>query len=305
MQSTMKKIVDYLSKSSPMKNTFFDDKNDIDSLMKDSVGQNLNKFIKNINEVESKLGIEPKSTQTQLSPATATYLAKSYPSFDANKDGKIEISELKLIISSYKKEVATRFKKKTYSSLNDANAFQKWATNLWNLEGGDVGLINVKHDKGGYTNAGITIGTWKALAPKVLGIKGNVETLRNMTKKQWLQIVKHWWDENGGKDINNKAVAAIVVDTIWGSGNSGVCNVVQKVLVEDFGKEDIAQDCNLGSKTIKTINEISNQALLFRKLVEERKQFMNRIVSNNPTQRKFIRGWQDRIDKVSALYNEA
>ena len=51
----------------------------------------------------------------------------------------------------------------------------------------------------------------------------------------------------------------------------------------------------VGKKTIEAINNYPNQRMLFGKILTERLSFVNKIVKNNPSQKKFLNGWKNRI----------
>jgi lysozyme family protein len=59
----------------------------------------------------------------------------------------------------------------------------------------------------------------------------------------------------------------------------------------------VKMDGVVGPKTIAAINGYGNQQELFRKLWLERKAYFERL-AQNPTQRKFLAGWLNRLNGI-------
>lgn len=164
------------------------------------------------------------------------------------------------------------------------------------------GYVNDPLDKGGETNKGITISTWKSfgydVSEKILEIKVGSKTYKNVTKSlyemtdnQWYDIFKKlYWDKWLGDKINNQSIANILVDWVWSSGGSTIKRV-QKIL-------GVKADGIVGNKTIDTINS-ANQEQLFEKIKNDRIVFVNNIVNNNLSQARFINGWINRINSFN------
>lgn len=87
-------------------------------------------------------------------------------------------------------------------------------------------------------------------------------------------------------EINNQSIANILVDWVWASGKYGITNV-QRILK--------VPDGIVGKKTIEAINSYPNQRMLFGRILTERLAYVNRIVKANPSQKKFLNGWKNRI----------
>ena len=70
------------------------------------------------------------------------------------------------------------------------------------------GFVDDPLDRGGATNKGITIGTFR----NFYGKDATVEQLKNITDEQWLHIFKSgYWDKWKADDIENQSIANIVV----------------------------------------------------------------------------------------------
>lgn len=148
------------------------------------------------------------------------------------------------------------------------------------------GFVNDPLDKGGATNKGITIGTFR----QFYGKDATVEQLKRITNEQWLHVFKAgYWDRWQADRITNQAVANILVDWVWASGVNGI-KIPQRVL-------GVADDGIVGEKTIAALNA-QNPAEFFSKIHTERIKFVDDIVRRNPTQARFIKGWKNRINDI-------
>lgn len=148
------------------------------------------------------------------------------------------------------------------------------------------GFANDPLDKGGATNKGITIGTFR----QFYGKDATVEQLKRITDEQWLHVFKSgYWDRWQADRIANQSVANILVDWVWASGVHGI-KIPQRVL-------GVVDDGVVGEKTLAAINA-QNPADFFAKIQAERIKFVDDIVRRNPTQARFIKGWKNRINDI-------
>lgn len=153
------------------------------------------------------------------------------------------------------------------------------------------GFVNDPDDLGGATNKGVTIGTYEAYCQKKGYPKPTIERLKNISDEQWKDILKTlYWDKWQADNINNQSIANMIVDWIWASGAYGI-KIPQKIL-------GVAIDGIVGPKTIAAINSYPDQKELFDKIKQERIYFIERIVTNRPTNKKFKRGWLNRLNDI-------
>ena len=150
-------------------------------------------------------------------------------------------------------------------------------------------FVNHPNDKGGPTNKGVTIATYEAYCRKKGYPKPTVERLKNLTQEQWIDILKTmYWDRWKADQINNQAVANILVDWTWGSGAWGI-KFPQRIL-------GVKDDGIVGPKTIAALNDYPDQSELFKKIWMRRKQHFEDIVKADPTQKVFLKGWLNRLN---------
>lgn len=140
------------------------------------------------------------------------------------------------------------------------------------------GFVDDPLDRGGATNKGITIGTFR----NFYGKDATVEQLKHITDEQWLHIFKSgYWDKWKADDIENQSIADIVVDWAWASGTVTSIKQVQKIL-------GVAVDGIVGNDTLTAIN-IAGQRSLFVKIHNKRIEFVENIVKRDPSQARFLK----------------
>jgi lysozyme family protein len=151
------------------------------------------------------------------------------------------------------------------------------------------GYANVKGDKGGPTNRGITLATFQS----VYGKAKTAADLKKLTDEQWENIFrKLFWEKCWGDQITNQSVANLLVDFAW---HSGVATAVKR-LQQVIGAED---DGVIGPKTITAMNRYAKGWwVMFDQLKVKRISYLNGIVKKNPSQKKFLKGWLNRVANI-------
>lgn len=154
-----------------------------------------------------------------------------------------------------------------------------------------TGYANDPDDAGGATMCGITIATYRSYC-KLKGLPTpSVTNLRNITFEQWRDVLKTlFWDKWKADEIQNQAVANNLVDWVWASGSHGI-KKPQAIL-------GVKADGIVGPITLAAVNA-SNPKDLFDKIHASRVAFVNDIVKNKPSQKKFIKGWLRRINAIT------
>lgn len=153
------------------------------------------------------------------------------------------------------------------------------------------GFVNDPKDRGGATNMGVTLNTWKSVGYDKNGDKKiDVKDLKLLSKEDVVKKVlkPYYWDKWRADEINNQSIANILVDWVYTSGKYGITKV-QAML-------NLKPDGVVGNKTLSAINDYPNQRQLFQRIKNERLAFIDRIVKNNPSQRRFMKGWKNRVN---------
>lgn len=149
------------------------------------------------------------------------------------------------------------------------------------------GFVDHPLDKGGPTNKGVTIGTFRTF----YGKNATVEQLKNITDRQWDKIFEvGYWRPFKADLIKSQAVANICVDWAWASGTATAIKQVQRVL-------GVTADGVVGEVTLGAINRAEPREL-FERIKAERTAFVEAIVKRTPSQKVFLKGWKNRINDI-------
>lgn len=150
------------------------------------------------------------------------------------------------------------------------------------------GFVNDPNDNGGATMVGITIGTYRSYC-RYKGTKTpTVQDLKNVPYKVWRDIVyTMYWNKWKADTIVDQSVANMVVDWMWHSGASTI-KKVQALL-------GVTADGIVGPKTITALNNAKD---INTKIYNARKAYFEAIVKRNPSQKKWLKGWMNRLNSL-------
>lgn len=154
------------------------------------------------------------------------------------------------------------------------------------------GFSNHPNDKGGATNMGVTISTWKAQGYDKDGDGDiDIQDLKKITKKDATDIMKkNFWNRWRADEIKDQSIANLLVDWVWSSGMNGI-----KIPQEMLG---VKADGIVGPKTIAALNS-QIPFYFFEKLKQRRRQYIDRICINNPAKKCFMAGWYRRLNAIN------
>ena len=160
------------------------------------------------------------------------------------------------------------------------------------------GFVNDPKDRGGATNKGVTLATWRKVGYDKDG-DGDIDVsdLKLISVDDAVKRVlkPYYWDKVCGDKINSQAIANLMADWAYNSGASRPVKAVQTLL-------KCVPDGIMGNKTLGAINGYSNPQELFNRLWNERRAFYQGIVARNPSQSKFLKGWMNRINGITYHY---
>lgn len=155
------------------------------------------------------------------------------------------------------------------------------------------GFVNDPADKGGATNMGVTIATFEAYCRRKAYPRPTVERLKRLTEKEWLDILKTmFWDKWKADAIHSQKLANILVDWVWCSGSHGIL-IPQKLL-------GVKVDGVVGEKTLEAINA-QDPDKFFQTVLDARKRYLNDITISRPANRRFLKGWLNRLEDIKRL----
>jgi lysozyme family protein len=169
-----------------------------------------------------------------------------------------------------------------------AHNFKAFAAFVLDKEGG---FVNDKLDKGKATNMGVTIATFKSQGYDN-DHDGDIDVadLRLMTKVQATEILKKaYWNKVNADLIKDQSTANMIVDWYWCSGGWGA-KIPQRIL-------GLKEDGVLGPKSIAAINAAG--PIFADNLYKARFKFLHDIVIDNPSQKRFINGWINRLNDLA------
>jgi lysozyme family protein len=151
--------------------------------------------------------------------------------------------------------------------------------------------VNDPADRGGATNMGVTIETWRRVGYDKNGDgKTDVEDLKLITKDDVINRVlkPNYWNKWRADEIKNNSIACLVVDWLWGSGVYGI-KFPQRIL-------KVKDDGIVGPLTLAAINNYPDQEELFNLLWARRKKHFEDIAEADPSQKRFLKGWLNRLN---------
>lgn len=159
------------------------------------------------------------------------------------------------------------------------------------------GFANVKGDRGGATNMGVTLATWRSVGYDKDGDGDiDVDDLRKLTVEDVRNRVflPTCWRKWRADEIACPAIACLLTDWVWTSGKWGIIFPQRVLKVKDDGI--------VGPKTIAAINAYPSKQLLFHQLWNRRLKHFNDIVKSDPSQKKFLKGWTNRLSYIGYTF---
>lgn len=154
------------------------------------------------------------------------------------------------------------------------------------------GFVNDPLDRGGATNKGVTLATWRRQGyDKNHDGKIDVKDLKLISDQDALQIMKkNYWDRWKGDQIASQAIANILVDWVWGSGVWGI-----KIPQDMLG---VRADGIVGIRTLQALGR-QDPKKFFDRLKQRRVQYLYDICKSRPANLRYLKGWLRRLNAIN------
>jgi lysozyme family protein len=118
------------------------------------------------------------------------------------------------------------------------------------------------------------------------------QDVKNLTQDEAYKIYKAlYWDYFKADQITNDSLAHFIVDGAINQGKPTITKYIQQIV-------GVNVDGVFGNQTLAALNAHDPKDL-FEQLKQKRIDKYNRIVENNPSQSKFIKGWMNRVNSLS------
>jgi N-acetylmuramoyl-L-alanine amidase len=154
------------------------------------------------------------------------------------------------------------------------------------------GYTNDKNDTGGETNWGIT----KERA-RECGYTGN---MRDLTQSKAKEIyLEKYYNKPKICDISDDRIKFSIFDWYVNSGYWAIIKAQQVLNDLEF---DIATDGKIGNETLKALATVNTDVFL-KVYADKQRTFYKRIVEHRPSQKVFLQGWLNRVDKKENYIN--
>lgn len=163
------------------------------------------------------------------------------------------------------------------------NVFDLYFKYILSVEGG---YTNDKHDKGGETNWGIT----KSRAKEC----GYTESMRNLSQEKAKEIYyDKYYTRTRINEISDNKIKLSILDWYVNSGRWATKKA--QVTLNELGY-NLSVDGIFGRQSLEALNSVNADDFL-RVYHEKQRQFYHNIVKYNPTQKDFLKGWLNRVDR--------
>ena len=158
------------------------------------------------------------------------------------------------------------------------------------LQEGGSKYTEDESDMGGATKFGISLNFYKNIKP--LATK---EDIKNLTEEEAKQIYRiHFWNRMNLDYLDNELLKLHIFSHGVNAGVATAVKMLQRIL-------GVIVDGKLGKTTAMTTNKYRHQPELVQGYANARKVFYDTIVSKNPSQSKFIKGWYNRVDNTKFI----
>lgn len=162
--------------------------------------------------------------------------------------------------------------------------FDEFLKVILQQEGGDK-YHEVQGDSGLGTKYGVSLAFYKTIEPDA-----TKEDIKNLTYQDAYSIYKKYFYEDVNLHlIDNELLRLHMFSHGVNAGMGKAIKMLQKIL-------GVTEDGILGTKTASKANFYPEQGELVQGYANARRVFYEKIVTKNPTQKKFLQGWLNRVN---------
>lgn len=166
------------------------------------------------------------------------------------------------------------------------------------------GYANIKGDSGGETYMGIAKNShpnWRGW--KILDQYKPLKRNQIIDDKELNTLVYDVYEDDYYNPlkiykINDLMISAHLMCHGVNAGNKSAAKLIQKS-INNVYCTNISVDGIIGSNTLKYINMQDKIVDLANEFIKQRETFYNNIVKSKPSQKKFLKGWLNRINKTT------
>jgi len=179
-------------------------------------------------------------------------------------------------------------------AVHDNERFNRALRTILRHEGG---FVNHPNDPGGATNRGITMGTFRNNARRLLNIEPTLENLRNLTVEQAGVIYRdRYWNRIRGDEIHDERVATFLFDFYVNAGNNATRTLI--TTISALTNQNLNPAAGMNDDVINAINALDSQ-VLFRTFRQARIDYYTNLANRSPRLRVFLRGWLNRVNSFN------
>jgi lysozyme family protein len=166
--------------------------------------------------------------------------------------------------------------------------FEKALTVILAHEGG---YVNHPNDKGGATKQGVTqrvYDTYRMVSGKP------TRSVRDIDGGEVAEIYRRQYWNAAGCGVMPYNLALCMFDAAVNHGSVRAVKFLQDAI-------QVTTDGNIGPQTLSRLSEVleaTGERVLVDRILSVRSDFFNAIVERDPSQRVFLKGWKNRIDRL-------
>ena len=176
--------------------------------------------------------------------------------------------------------------------MNSIELFEKVALPaVLQFEGG---YVDHPADKGGATNNGITQATFDHFNDARSRKIRPVSEIMEIEVKEIYYF--YYWIAGRCDEIKHPKAAVLYFDSCVNHGISRASKFLQEAV-------DVKVDGIIGKVTLEAVNKYKEKGLIYR-YFEIREEFYHRLVDRKPSQKVFLKGWLNRLEKLKVILDK-